>query len=129
MRQVWILAEDITAGIDLPPFTNSGMDGFAVIAQDTATASEQNPVKLPVIMDIPAGSVPNQEIRPGQSARIMTGAMVPQGANAIVPIEDTNFNRAAVDAPLPEAVLIKRPAQNGAYLRPQGQDLHLAKLF
>ncbi len=119
-----VLALDITAEIDLPPFTNSGMDGFAVIAQDTAAASEENPVRLNVIMDIPAGSVPDQEIQPGLSARIMTGAMLPGGANAVVPIEDTNFNRAAVDAPLPEWVLIRRPAQNGAYLRPKGQDLH-----
>jgi molybdopterin molybdotransferase len=118
-----VLAVDITAEIDLPPFTNSGMDGFAVISQDTAAASEENPVKLLVIMDIPAGSVPRQKILSGQSARIMTGAMVPEGANAIVPIEDTNLDRATVDAPLPENVLIRRPAKNGAYLRPQGQDL------
>ena len=119
-----ILAVDITAGIDLPPFTNSSMDGFAVIAQDTAAASEEHPVKLDVIMDIPAGLVPDQEIHSGQSARIMTGAVVPQGANAIVPIEDTNLNLSIVDTPLTESVLIQRPAQNGAYLRPRGQDLH-----
>ncbi len=119
-----VLALDVISAIDLPPFTNSGMDGFAVIAQDTATASEEHPVQLHVIMDIPAGSVPDREIQPGLSARIMTGAMLPSGANAIVPIEDTNFNRAAVDSPLPESVLIRRPAQKDAYLRPKGQDLH-----
>jgi molybdopterin molybdotransferase len=123
-----VLSQDITAEIDLPPFTNSGMDGFAVIAQDTAAASEKQPVTLKVIIDIPAGFVPDQAIQPGQSARIMTGAMVPRGANAIIPIEDTNHALAIVDAPLPETVLIRRPAQNGAYLRPQGQDLHRGEL-
>ena len=123
-----VLAQDITSEIDLPPFTNSGMDGFAVIAQDTASASEERPVKLQVVMDIPAGYVPDQAIQSGQSARIMTGAVVPQGANAIVPVEDTNLNLSTVDTPLTASVLIRRPAQSGAYLRPQGQDLNRGDL-
>ncbi len=118
-----VLAQNITSEIELPPFTNSGMDGFAVISQDTAKATTKQPVELTVILDIPAGSVPDTEVKPGQSARIMTGAMLPEGANAVVPIEDTNFNGASVDVPLPATVLIFYPAKKGAYLRTQGQDL------
>lgn len=118
-----VLAQEITSEIELPPFTNSGMDGFAVISQDTANATTVHPVELTVILDIPAGSVPDTEVKLGQAARIMTGAMLPVGANAVVPIEDTNLNGASVDAPLPATVLINSPAKKGAFLRPQGQDL------
>ena len=123
-----VLAQDVHSEIDLPPFTNSSMDGFAVVAADTANASNQHPVKLSVIMDIAAGFVPNQEIRSGQTARIMTGAMLPKGADAVVPVEDTNHNLSIADARLPETVLIHHPARYGSYLRPQGMDLKQGEL-
>lgn len=119
-----VLAENVTAATDLPPFTNSGMDGFAVRAGDSTGASQSQPVRLAVVMDIPAGAVPAESIHSNQAARIMTGAVIPDGADAVVPIEDTNLDRSKTAAPLPTEVLIYRPALPGAFLRPRGQDLH-----
>lgn len=84
-----VLAEDIYAPRDIPPMNNSAMDGYAVRAADTVGASPEKPVVLTVIEDIPAGSVPQKEIRPGEAARIMTGAPLPAGADAVVRMEDT----------------------------------------
>jgi len=119
-----ILAENIISDTDLPPFDNSSMDGFAVRSGDTAGAAKSQPVQLDVVLDIPAGTGFTAELAPGQAARIMTGAILPTGADAVVPIEDTNFNRGEVNAPLPPSVQIYQPARKGAYLRPKGQDLH-----
>jgi molybdopterin molybdotransferase len=118
-----ILAEDIYSNIDQPPFTNSAMDGFAVVSADTAGASAAQPVHLKVVMDIPAGSLAQGPIVPGQAARIMTGGIVPEGADAIVPIEDTSLGRNTTSAPAPLEITILKPATNGAFLRPKGQDL------
>ena len=71
------LSRDVRALTDLPPFTNSSMDGFAVIASEIKTASPSLPVELIADFDIPAGSHPTQTIYPGHAARIMTGAPLP----------------------------------------------------
>ncbi|RPJ50903.1 MAG: hypothetical protein EHM21_03960, partial [Chloroflexi bacterium] len=84
-----ILAEDIYAPGDLPPFANSSMDGFAVRAGDVQTAAPGSPVILAVVTDIPAGTPSDAVLQPGQAARIMTGAPLPAGADAVVPVEDT----------------------------------------
>ena len=86
-----ILAEDVTAPGDFPPFANSSMDGFAVRAADVRSASKNTPVLLKIIADIPAGSPANTILQPGQAARIMTGAPIPAGADAVVPVEDTDL--------------------------------------
>jgi molybdopterin molybdotransferase len=83
------LAEDAVATEDNPPFDNSAMDGFAVRAADLSAASEANPVTLPVLEDIPAGIAPTRVVTPGSVSRIMTGAMVPEGADSIVMVEST----------------------------------------
>jgi len=80
-----VLAEDAASDVDMPPFDKSAMDGFAVVAADLADA----PRTLRVIEDIPAGRVPSKVLRPGQCARIMTGAPVPEGADTVVMVEDT----------------------------------------
>ena len=80
-----VLAEDILSDEDLPPFDNSAMDGFAIKASD----SGEN-VRLRVVMDIPAGVAPSQTLQLGEAARIMTGAPVPEGADAVIPVEDTD---------------------------------------
>src|SRR5579884_1952690 len=67
-----VLAEDVYADIDVPPFHNSAMDGYAVIAADTAGASRARPVELRVVADLPAGQVPTVPVRPGEAVRIMT---------------------------------------------------------
>ncbi len=122
-----VLAGEIRAGNDLPGFANSSMDGFAVTAADVAGASSQTPVTLRVTADIPAGAIPEITLRPGQAARIMTGAMIPPGADAVVPVEDTdlapNRSRDQVGAPLPDTVSIFQPARPGAYIRPRGHDV------
>ena len=80
-----VLAEDVVAGHNIPPFDNSAMDGYAVRAADVANV----PVDLPVIEDIPAGSVPTMEVEAGQAIKIMTGAPLPTGADTIIRVEDT----------------------------------------
>ena len=84
-----VLGEDVCAGRDIPPKDNSSMDGYALRCQDTRGASPEKPVILRVLEDIPAGSIPSCTIVAGTSARIMTGAPLPEGANAVLRMEDT----------------------------------------
>ena len=84
-----ILAEDVYASENIPPFHNSAMDGFAVVAADVLNASEAHPVQLSVVETIQAGRAPTAYIQRGSAARIMTGAMMPQGADAVVMQEVT----------------------------------------
>ena len=84
-----VLAEDIVSGDDIPPFANSAMDGYAVVASDTKDASEDTPVELEVLEDQPAGTVATQAVRKGTAIRIMTGAPLPDGADAVVQVENT----------------------------------------
>jgi len=84
-----VLAEDVDANYDIPPFDNSQMDGFAVIAKDVATASQDNPVTLEIVENLPAGHAPTRKLVTGQASRIMTGGMMPEGANAVVMVEYT----------------------------------------
>jgi len=81
------LAQPAVAQVDLPGFANSAMDGYAVRAEDCAGASESAPVELPVVGDIPAGDTRSLRLEPGTTWRIMTGAPLPEGADAIVPVE------------------------------------------
>jgi molybdopterin molybdotransferase len=87
-----VLAEDIYSVEHIPPFDNSAMDGFAVIAEDVQGASEKVQVNLPVIETIAAGYAPTKRLGKGQAARIMTGAMMPAGADAVVMQEVTQFD-------------------------------------
>jgi molybdopterin molybdotransferase len=85
-----VLAEDVAAGSPLPSFDNSAMDGYAVRVEDVAAASEENPVTLPVVAEVAAGDTGTYALQPGTSIRIMTGAMLPHGTEAIVPVEWTD---------------------------------------
>ncbi len=123
-----ILAEDIFAPYDLPPFPNSAMDGFAVRAADVANASQQKPAKLRVIADIPAGRTPDTVIQPGEAARIMTGAPLPEGADCVIPVEDTDFNYRQPGLPAPSEVCIYRATREGANVRPAGEDVKRGEL-
>ena len=87
-----ILAENIVAAIDFPPFDRSPLDGYAVIASEVSLASKSEPVSLKLIESIPAGGVPTKSIIPGTTARIMTGAPLPQGASGVVRVEDTRHS-------------------------------------
>ncbi len=108
-------AEDVYAQAPLPGFDNSSMDGYAVRAADTAGATEQDPVVLAVVGDIPAGSRSPRGVSPGHCLRIMTGAPMPFGADAVVPVEWTDGGVARVR--------IDRPTEPGRFVRRVGEDV------
>ena len=91
-----VLAEDVAAASPLPSFDNSAMDGYAVHVEDVAAATEENPVTLPVVAEVAAGDTGAYALSPGTSIRIMTGAMLPHGTEAIVPVEWTDGGSARV---------------------------------
>jgi molybdopterin molybdotransferase len=117
-----VLAADIAAAYDLPVFNNSSMDGFAVRAEDT-TASADSLTTLTVVADIPAGSAPTVTLAKGQAARIMTGAQIPDGADAVIPVEDTDFNLRDAGTPPPQTISYTRSVKPGENVRLRGMDL------
>ena len=118
------LAEKLIAEIDLPPFANSSMDGFALRAADLRGASADAPVQLKVVMDIPAGATPEGALGPGQAARIMTGAPLPAGADAIVPVEQTDADwTSAKNGKLARLVAVMAQVSPGDYVRPVGENV------
>ena len=119
-----VIAEDIISPIDLPPFDNSAMDGYALFIEDSATADPGNPATLPVTMDIPAGSAPSQPLKRGSAARIMTGAPIPAGANAVVPVEDTDDDWGKGEiSPAPAQVQVYRSLRFGENIRRAGENI------
>ena len=90
-QSLGVFAEAVSANRDLPPYDVSAMDGFAVRSADVANA----PAQLEIIEDIKAGDMPTRTVQTGQCARIMTGAAVPQGADAVIRVEDTREISAA----------------------------------
>jgi molybdopterin molybdotransferase len=115
------LCEDVMAGFDLPSFDNSAMDGYAVRAEDVASASEEAPVVLPVAGDLPAGSTQAHALAPGQALRIMTGAQVPRGADTVIPVEWTDGGVAKV--------LVRRAPGDNSYIRHRGEDIETGQLL
>jgi len=118
-----VLAMDIVAADDLPLFDNSSMDGFAIRAADSSSAMPASPLTLRVVADIPAGSTPNISLAKGEAARIMTGAQMPAGADAVVPVEDTDFNNRDAGSTAPDKVQITKPVKSGDNVRPRGMDV------
>lgn len=120
-----ILAEDINAELAVPPFENSAMDGFAVRAQDVATATADKPVSLPVCADVPAGLSGQQPtLQPGTTVRIMTGAPVPPGADAIVPVELTDQPAGPhAGKELSSHIAVHDSVATGQYIRRAGGDV------
>ncbi len=117
-----VLARDLPARLAVPPFDNSAMDGFAVRAADVGDASPDRPVRLRVVADLPAGTDARPGVGPGTAARIMTGAPLPPGADAVVPVEQTD-QPAGPGAPLPGVVAVLAPAPPGRYVRRRGDDI------
>ncbi len=111
-----VLAEDITAGCPLPPFDNSAMDGYAVRAADTAAATADSPVILPVAGEVAAGDTRDHQLPPGGSLRIMTGAALPAGADAVVPVEQTDAgtDRVAISAAVAAGDAVRRAGGDAA---------------
>jgi molybdopterin molybdotransferase len=112
-----VLAEDVATTHPLPPFDNSAMDGYAVRASDVASASDTAPVVLPVVGDVAAGSETPYTVQPGLCVRIMTGAPLPPGADAVVPLEWTDGGIAQV--------AIRQPAEPGRHIRTAGEDVEV----
>jgi len=110
-----VLAEDVAADMDIPPFDNSAMDGYAVQASDTSAASPDEPVALRVTADLPAGYLPRGMLRPGEAVRIMTGAPLPPGADAVVRTEDVRR--------LDDTILVSNPVRPGDDIRRAGEDV------
>ena len=110
-----VAAGEVLATDPVPPFDNSGMDGFAVRAADIAGATAEAPVRLRVLEDLPAGRVAGCAVAAGTALRIMTGAPMPAGADAVVPVEGTKSAG--------EQVEIRRPVREGANVRLAGEDL------
>jgi molybdopterin molybdotransferase len=110
-----VLAGDVVAPLSLPVFDNSAMDGYAVLAGDVAGATLQTPVKLPVAEDIPAGRTDVLRLEAGTAHRIMTGAPMPAGASAVVPVEATDAGT--------DTVAIHITPKAGQHIRRAGEDV------
>jgi molybdopterin molybdotransferase len=115
------ICEDVASTIDLPGFDNSAMDGYAVRQADVAAASRDDPVRLPVVGESAAGQSKAYALSPGHSVKIMTGAPLPSGADAVVPIEWTDSGRASVE--------ITRAPVPGEHVRPRGDDIRAGDML
>ena len=111
-----VLAESVVARREIPPWDNSSMDGYALRAADTRTASEDRPVRLAVVGEVAPGRVAPTGLGPGQAYRILTGAPLPAGSDAVVPQEEVRRDG--------DRVVLGRPVERGAYVRPRGEDIH-----
>ncbi len=122
------LAVEVRSPLSLPPMANSGMDGYAVRREDIAGASEQSPRNLRVIGLVAAGQVPDRPVEPGTAIRIMTGAPVPEGADTVVPFEETDeVSRRSAGRPLTD-IDIQADLGLGSNVRPAGEDVQPGEL-
>ncbi|GLH74999.1 molybdopterin molybdenumtransferase MoeA [Geothrix limicola] len=118
-------AEDLHSRATVPPFTNSAMDGYAVRAEDLASASLDHPVRLRVLGDLAAGGVSHSVVKVGEALRIMTGAPLPEGADAVVPVEDTRCG----EGPGGDWMEACKPLRAGIHIRLAGEDLQKEQLL
>jgi molybdopterin molybdotransferase len=118
-----VLAETVHSSLDIPPLDNSAMDGYAVCAADTAGASKASPKYVDVVGEVAAGALPAQAVRPGTAIRIMTGAPLPEGADAVVQFEDTDeVGRRTSGGDLSQ-IGILRQVSRGLNIRRKGEDV------
>ena len=118
-----VLAEDVRSTIDIPPLDNAAMDGYAVQAQSTAGASPTSPRVLRVIGEVAAGYITKEEVGPDTSIRIMTGAPVPKGADAVVQFEETDEEKRKSAGKSPNEIGILRQVEKGTNIRVAGEDI------
>ena len=128
-----VAAEEVISALDLPPWDNSAMDGYALRHRDVETATAERPAMLEVTGDVPAGVEHLPEVRRGEAVRIATGARIPPSADCVIPVERTTAASSSGEAigssgrdatgPLPAAILIGTPVAVGASVRRQGSDL------
>jgi molybdopterin molybdotransferase len=122
-----VLAEEIVSDIDIPPFGNSAMDGYAVRSTDVQGASLETPVGLTVLGSVAAGYVAQVSVQPGSAVRIMTGAPLPDGADAVVPFEETSDadrEKAARLASPANTVEVRKAVRPSDHVRPAGEDVY-----
>lgn len=117
-----VLAEDVRARLAVPPFDNSAMDGFAVQSADVAAASRERPAVIDVLADVPAGSAGSPTVTAGHAARIMTGAPLPPGADAVVMVENTD-QQPGWSATPPARIQVFAPSPVGTHVRRAGEDV------
>lgn len=110
-----VLAEDVVSDLDIPPFDNSAMDGFALISSDTVEATDSRPAVLRIIETIQAGKVPQQTVSSGRAVKIMTGAPLPTGADAVIQVEHTREADGKVK--------VLRPVKPEENIRRAGEDM------
>lgn len=115
-----VLAAEVRSPIEHPPWDNSSMDGYAVRAADVAGATTDHPIVLPVLETIAAGRRPTKRVDPGTASRIMTGAPIPEGADSVVRVEDTDAGESRVE--------IRDARDAGRNVRPRGEDLQIGAL-
>jgi molybdopterin molybdotransferase len=123
-----VLAQDVFSALDLPPHASSAMDGYAVAAADLATALPNQPVRLEVIGEVAAGQVSTQDLQPGQAIAISTGAPLPAGADAVVPIEWVEQGGGREAQADTRHIRITRGLKSGDYVRPAGNALKSGEL-
>ena len=116
-----VLADDVVSQYQVPPFANTAMDGYAVRAHDVASASDDTPVRLRVVGELPAGRAPSTAVGDGEAIRIMTGAPMPDGADAVVMVERTERDG-------DDGVLVHQPVSERDNVRLAGGDLEVGEL-
>lgn len=116
-----VLAEPVDTQLSLPPWDNSAMDGFAVRSADVVGACPSQPAELEVIGEVAAGHAPEIGLEPGTAIRVLTGAPIPPGCDAVVPLEDTDARLGVAERP--ERVRVHRGAAPGAHIRRAGSDV------
>ena len=116
-----ILAEDLIAADNIPPFDRSPFDGYAFRAADTAQASPEHPVTLTILEEVPAGAVPAKRVTPGTATKILTGAPIPEGADCVSMFERTEFTR--------ETVTLFVPGSAGENIILAGEDVKKGTLL
>lgn len=110
-----VLAEPVVADREIPPWPNSSMDGYAVVSADTRDAARERPTRLRLAGHVAAGHVADRPLTAGETFRILTGAPLPHGADAVIPQEDVEVEG--------EEVRVPRPVPAGDYVRPRGEDI------
>jgi len=114
------LAEDVKAQRDVPPYSRSAVDGYALKAEDTYGAGRYSPVKLKVIESVHAGEIPKKTVKKGEAIQIATGAMIPEGADAVVMVENTETEG--------ESVLVFKPSYPGSDVSGKGEDIRTGEV-
>lgn len=112
---VRILAQDLIAQESVPAFDRSPYDGYALLAEDTALASKEHPVTLRILEEVPAGAVPTQAVVSGTATKVLTGAPIPNGADAVIMYEKTVFTD--------ETVTLFAPIEAGSNIVHTGEDI------